>query len=125
MDKVECAKKMKDILQMMNLWPQGVDLLSDNTDAKHKLIYCAGENPPLDGWISSSQKMHFLQALVESDVYPPDIVKHGFVDVNLTEGGKLQDEPAIIRLSQIEKAIQSEHLKGLPPSDGRGGSPSR
>ena len=117
MNKVECAKKMKEVLQLMRLWPEDVDLLSPDTDPARKLIYCAGDKPPLDGWIDSKRKMQLFQALAENEIFPRDVCSHGFVDVDID--AKLKDIPVIVRLSAIEKAIRSERLQN-PPAEGHG-----
>lgn len=107
---------------MMQLWPEGVDLLSPDTDSRQKLLYFAGNKSQHPDWIDSKKKVEFFQALAESDIFAKDLFAHRFVDVDLSEGNRLKDEPVIVRLSQIEQAIQTERMKKPPRSDGHGGA---
>lgn len=117
MDKVTCARKMKDVLQQMELWPTGKDVLDPNTDARHKHIIFAGMQHPPEGVVDITKKMQFLDAMAAENIFPRDMGDFGLADIpQINEGETLKETPIIVRFSAIERALQPERGQGTAPA---------
>jgi hypothetical protein len=107
---------MKDVLQQMGLWPTNVDVLSPNTDARHKHVIFTSNDVPNPNLASATQKMQFFDAMAESNISPQDMHGFGFADVSVIRPGETPREtPVIVRFSQIEKALHPERDRGAFP----------